>query len=119
MLDFNDLEHFTLAILQGEGQGSEASGYYRQKFEEVLVDEYQDVNRLQEAILYWVREPDDTQGNMFMVGDVKQSIYAFRNADIYTYLKAAKSLDEQQHYTMDINWRSTPKCSSDFFVSSH
>ncbi|WP_207940292.1 helicase-exonuclease AddAB, AddA subunit [Enterococcus sp. DIV2402] len=81
VLDFNDLEHFTLAILRGEGQGSEASAYYRQKFEEVLVDEYQDVNRLQEAILYWVREPDDTQGNMFMVGDVKQSIYAFRLAD--------------------------------------
>jgi ATP-dependent helicase/nuclease subunit A len=81
VLDFNDLEHFTLAILRGEGQGSEASAYYRQKFEEVLVDEYQDVNRLQEAILYWVRETDDTQGNMFMVGDVKQSIYAFRLAD--------------------------------------
>lgn len=81
VLDFNDLEHFTLAILQGSGDGSEAAAYYRQKFEEVLVDEYQDVNRLQEAILYWVREPDDTQGNMFMVGDVKQSIYAFRLAD--------------------------------------
>uniref|UniRef100_UPI00403F76B1 helicase-exonuclease AddAB subunit AddA n=1 Tax=Candidatus Enterococcus willemsii TaxID=1857215 RepID=UPI00403F76B1 len=81
VLDFNDLEHFTLQILQGSGQGSEAATYYREKFEEVLVDEYQDVNRLQEAILYWTREPDDTQGNMFMVGDVKQSIYAFRLAD--------------------------------------
>ena len=81
VLDFNDLEHFTLQILQGTGKGSEAASYYRNKFEEVLVDEYQDVNRLQEAILYWVREPDDTHGNMFMVGDVKQSIYAFRLAD--------------------------------------
>ena len=46
-----------------------------------MVDEYQDVNQLQEAILYWLREPDDTKGNMFMVGDVKQSIYSFRLAD--------------------------------------
>lgn len=81
LLDFNDLEHFTLEILQGSGTGSEAATYYREKFEEVLVDEYQDVNRLQEAILYWLREPDDSKGNLFMVGDVKQSIYAFRLAD--------------------------------------
>ena len=39
------------------------------------------MNQLQEAILYWLREPDDTKGNMFMVGDVKQSIYSFRLAD--------------------------------------
>ncbi|MDN6640424.1 MAG: helicase-exonuclease AddAB subunit AddA [Tetragenococcus sp.] len=81
VLDFNDLEHFALDILQGDGQGSEASVYYRERFEEVLVDEYQDTNRLQEAILFWVREPEPTQGNLFMVGDVKQSIYAFRLAD--------------------------------------
>ncbi|MDN5810182.1 MAG: helicase-exonuclease AddAB subunit AddA [Tetragenococcus koreensis] len=81
VLDFNDLEHFALDILQGDGQGSEASSYYRDRFEEVLVDEYQDTNRLQEAILFWVREPEPTQGNLFMVGDVKQSIYAFRLAD--------------------------------------
>lgn len=80
-LDFNDLEHFTLQILQGDGSGSEASTYYRDRFEEVLVDEYQDVNRLQEAILYWVRQVDHNPGNMFMVGDVKQSIYSFRLAD--------------------------------------
>ncbi|MCB6775759.1 UvrD-helicase domain-containing protein, partial [Phocaeicola dorei] len=60
---------------------SEASKHYRKKFKEVMVDEYQDVNQLQEAILYWLREPDDTKGNMFMVGDVKQSIYSFRLAD--------------------------------------
>ena len=48
-----------------------------------MVDEYQDVNQLQEAILYWLREPDDTKGNMFMVGDVKQSIYSFRLVNRY------------------------------------
>ncbi|MEG0549993.1 MAG: helicase-exonuclease AddAB subunit AddA [Vagococcus sp.] len=85
LVDFNDLEHFTLAILRqleaGEWQASEASNYYRNKFKEVLVDEYQDVNRLQEGILYWLRKVDEDAGNLFMVGDVKQSIYAFRLAD--------------------------------------
>lgn len=87
LLDFNDLEHYTLQILQGTSADQPgASSYYRQKFAEVMVDEYQDVNRLQEAILYYVRQVDPTSheerlGNMFMVGDVKQSIYAFRLAD--------------------------------------
>ena len=85
LVDFNDLEHFTLAILRqlesDEWVASEASIYYRNKFKEVLVDEYQDVNRLQEGILYWLRKVDQENGNLFMVGDVKQSIYAFRLAD--------------------------------------
>ena len=85
LVDFNDLEHYTLAILaknQADGwQASEASVYYREKFDEVLVDEYQDINQLQESILYWLRRPLSTEGNLFMVGDVKQSIYSFRLAD--------------------------------------
>ncbi|EOH98457.1 helicase-exonuclease AddAB, AddA subunit [Enterococcus haemoperoxidus ATCC BAA-382] len=85
LVDFNDLEHFTLAILAKNEAGvwlaSEASNYYREKFDEVLVDEYQDINRLQETILYWLRRPTAEEGNLFMVGDVKQSIYSFRLAD--------------------------------------
>lgn len=81
VLDFNDLEHFALDVLQGNGEGSEASEYYRDRFEEVLVDEYQDTNRLQEAILFWLCNPESEYGNLYMVGDVKQSIYAFRLAD--------------------------------------
>lgn len=85
LVDFNDLEHFTLEILAkkkaGQWQGSEASVYYREKFDEVLVDEYQDINRLQETILSWVCHAKNETGNLFMVGDVKQSIYSFRLAD--------------------------------------
>ncbi|MEI5995572.1 helicase-exonuclease AddAB subunit AddA [Candidatus Enterococcus mansonii] len=85
LVDFNDLEHFTLAILakkiENEWAATEASNYYRNKFDEVLVDEYQDINRLQETILYWLRKPLSSDGNLFMVGDVKQSIYSFRLAD--------------------------------------
>ncbi|MDT2736681.1 helicase-exonuclease AddAB subunit AddA [Enterococcus pseudoavium] len=80
MLDFNDLEHFTFQILQKQIDGSNpAQEYYRHRFAEVLVDEYQDINQLQEAILQQLSS--ETPGNLFMVGDVKQSIYGFRLAD--------------------------------------
>lgn len=97
LLDFNDLEHFTLQILQYQNEDGvrEASDYYRNKFEEVLVDEYQDVNRLQEAILYWLREPDETKGNLFMVGDVKQSIYSFRLADPTLFIEKYNAFKEE------------------------
>ena len=85
LLDFNDLEHLTYQILtkneNGEKTSTEASDYYRQCFKEVMVDEYQDINFLQESILKWLTNDDSQSGNQFMVGDVKQSIYAFRLAD--------------------------------------
>lgn len=85
LLDFNDLEHLTLRILATQTAdgwvGTEASTFYRQLFSEVLVDEYQDINQLQESIIFWLRQPTSGAGNLFMVGDVKQSIYAFRLAD--------------------------------------
>ncbi|MEG0293252.1 helicase-exonuclease AddAB subunit AddA [Enterococcus sp.] len=97
VLEFNDLEHYALEILRGDAQeGSEASTYYRQQFKEVLVDEYQDVNRLQEAILSWVRTPDDANGNQFMVGDVKQSIYAFRLADPTLFIDKYLAYEKQE-----------------------
>lgn len=100
LVDFNDLEHFTLAILaskqEGEWLASEASNYYRQKFDEVLVDEYQDINRLQETILYWLRRPNPTEGNLFMVGDVKQSIYSFRLADPTLFIEKYNQYGENK-----------------------
>lgn len=90
VLDFNDLEHLTLEILANfEGNTwspTEASNYYREKFSEVLVDEYQDVNQLQENIIRWLSSEDSVNGNLFMVGDVKQSIYSFRLADPSLFL---------------------------------
>ncbi|GEK89077.1 DNA helicase/exodeoxyribonuclease V, subunit A [Alkalibacterium putridalgicola] len=85
VLDFNDLEHLTLRILSeqtAEGKvASEAAKHYRHQFKEVMIDEYQDINQIQEEILKWVTKPDPKNGNQFMVGDVKQSIYSFRLAD--------------------------------------
>jgi ATP-dependent helicase/nuclease subunit A len=92
LVDYADLEHYCLAILTGEitSDGvfhpSEAAIAYRNHFNEVFVDEYQDVNMVQETILRLVAKEDEINGNLFMVGDVKQSIYRFRLAEPNLFL---------------------------------
>lgn len=98
LVDFSDLEHYTLEILteaadsghtstrEGRSLPSEAALSYRTKFKEVLVDEYQDTNMVQEAILQLVTADEEAAGNLFMVGDVKQSIYRFRLAEPNLFL---------------------------------
>ncbi|MEP9851444.1 helicase-exonuclease AddAB subunit AddA [Staphylococcus aureus] len=82
LLDFSDYEHFALRILMNEdGSPSAIAEMYRHQFEEILVDEYQDTNKVQEKILSCIKRGSESDGNLFMVGDVKQSIYKFRQAD--------------------------------------
>ncbi|WP_432648402.1 UvrD-helicase domain-containing protein, partial [Mitsuokella sp.] len=99
ILDFNDLEHFALAVLcaapeklaaakeedfQGESGKAMRTGAardLREKYAVIMVDEYQDTNGVQEAILNLIARED----NRFTVGDVKQSIYRFRLADPYLF----------------------------------
>lgn len=80
MIDFNDIEHLALNILVKEENGgkvpTEVAKKYQEKFEEIAIDEYQDSNLVQEYILTTISRGN----NMFMVGDVKQSIYKFRQA---------------------------------------
>ena len=76
-VDFPDLEHYALGILRDENGPTEAAKKYQARFEEILIDEYQDSNDVQEAILTSVSR---SHCNIFMVGDVKQSIYRFRQA---------------------------------------
>ncbi len=81
IIDFNDMEHFALDILtkkneSGEYVGTEVAEQYRDKFDEIAIDEYQDSNLVQEQILTTISKGN----NIFMVGDVKQSIYKFRQA---------------------------------------
>lgn len=76
-VDFADLEHYALGILRDENGPTEAALRYQELYREVLIDEYQDSNDVQEAILTAVSRKE---GNIFMVGDVKQSIYRFRQA---------------------------------------
>lgn len=100
LLDFNDLEHLTLKILaqfkKQDWVPTEASMHYRDKFKEVMVDEYQDINQLQENILRWLAHDQSDQGNLFMVGDVKQSIYSFRLADPGLFLKKYEQYGHHQ-----------------------
>ncbi|MDP4089809.1 MAG: helicase-exonuclease AddAB subunit AddA, partial [Bacillota bacterium] len=92
LLDFNDLEHFCLDILtevneQGEIVPSDVAMAFKEKFEEVLVDEYQDSNSVQETIINMVSRKFSDRPNVFMVGDVKQSIYRFRQAKPELFLE--------------------------------
>lgn len=84
LLDFNDLEHFALEILvrkeDGKAVPNQAAKEYKDNFTEILIDEYQDSNFVQEAILKSISKEDLDMPNVFMVGDVKQSIYKFRLA---------------------------------------
>lgn len=80
ILDFTDLEHFALQLLEEKGEASLIAEGLKNFFEEVLVDEYQDINPVQERILQQVSRQEEAP-NLFMVGDVKQSIYRFRMAD--------------------------------------
>lgn len=73
LIDFNDIEHFALDILKNE----EVAEEYRSKFKHIFVDEYQDSNLLQDTLISMIKR----ENNLFMVGDVKQSIYKFRLAE--------------------------------------
>ena len=90
-LDFNDLEHLCLKILSNEE--SNVAENFREYFDEVLVDEYQDSNNVQEAIIDLVSRKNGDDPNVFMVGDVKQSIYRFRQA------KPELFLDKYNNYS--------------------
>ncbi|OPX42633.1 ATP-dependent helicase/nuclease subunit A [Ruminiclostridium hungatei] len=84
-VDFNDLEHFCLKLLAetdeaGNNRPSAVAMAYKDKFDEILVDEYQDSNLVQEIIIGMISREDRGTPNVFMVGDVKQSIYRFRQA---------------------------------------
>lgn len=98
LVDFSDLEHYALEILtvQEDGmlQASPVALDFKAKFKEVLVDEYQDTNMLQETILQLVKSGSESDGNLFMVGDVKQSIYRFRLAEPMLFLNKYNEFEE-------------------------
>lgn len=100
ILDFNDLEHLCLKILfsideEGNIVASSVAENFREKFEEVLVDEYQDSNNVQETIINMVSRKTLENPNVFMVGDVKQSIYRFRQAKPELFLEKYNTYKEE------------------------
>ncbi len=116
-LDFSDLERFALRILRTHSEGRDltpsavANGYHEQ-FKHVLVDEYQDINEVQDAILRLVsressgrqaagggQHPSSFPPNLFCVGDVKQSIYRFRLAEPRRFMERYKCFKRQDEGT--------------------
>lgn len=110
ILDFTDMEHLALAILVKDGKPSDVARELSEKYEEVLVDEYQDSNLVQEMITYCVSGEVSGRKNIFMVGDVKQSIYRFRLArpDLFMDKMETYTLEESKEQRIDLhkNFRS-------------
>lgn len=107
ILDFNDLEHLCLEILinkdeEGNITPSQVALEFKDKFEEVLVDEYQDSNTIQETIVGMVSRRDMENPNVFMVGDVKQSIYKFRQANPELFLEKYNTYSEEESLSRKI-----------------
>ncbi len=113
-VDFSDITHLALKLLitydeKGNAVKTKLANELSQKFDEILVDEFQDINELQNT-LFWAVSKDDS--NMFMVGDVKQSIYRFRQAMPEIFLNRRDKLEdyEDNNYpakiTLDRNFRS-------------
>ncbi len=109
VVDFNDLEHFALEILREQGSEpdsltpSAVAKLYQTQFEEVMVDEYQDTNLVQESVLQLVSRRKEGQGHLFMVGDVKQSIYRFRLAEPGLFLNKYKTYRANQETGIKID----------------
>ena len=113
IIDFNDIEHLALKILvnkdeNGNIEKTDVAKMYSEKFVEIAIDEYQDSNDIQELILKSVSRDN----NIFMVGDVKQSIYKFRQAcpelflEKYETYKTAPQESEDRKIQLFKNFRS-------------
>ena len=117
VLDFSDMEHFALDILlKKEGETyvpSQAARELSEKYDEVLLDEYQDSNLVQEILMQTVSGWVNERKNIFMVGDVKQSIYRFRLARPELFMEKYKSysLEDSPEQRIDLhkNFRSRPE----------
>lgn len=111
ILDFSDIEHFALKILTVDGDSNKPSPVAQslsEYFDEIFVDEYQDSNDVQEAILTAIAGRCNGKPKMFMVGDVKQSIYGFRMAKPDLFLSKAttypiEELEQNDNIRIDLN----------------
>jgi ATP-dependent helicase/nuclease subunit A len=112
-LEFDDLQRLTLKVLT---EHPEVADRYREQFRFVMVDEYQDINELQDKIIRLVSRPDaknpERCSNLFMVGDVKQSIYRFRQAEpeiFQSLYRLAGSNEKLTRIDLTDNFRSRPE----------
>ncbi|EOD8969556.1 exodeoxyribonuclease V subunit beta [Klebsiella quasipneumoniae] len=103
-LGFDDMLSRLDEALRGDS-GEALASAIRQRFPVAMIDEFQDTDPQQYRIFrrIWRQRPETA---LLLIGDPKQAIYAFRGADIFTYMKARG--DVAAHYTLDTNWRSSP-----------
>ena len=115
LVDFSDLEHMAVRLLVGEdGQPTELARQWSTRYDEIMVDEYQDTNEVQNAIFSALSKDGI---NLFMVGDVKQSIYRFRLADPTIFLGKYRAFKpytqagegEERRVILSRNFRSRPE----------
>lgn len=112
IVDFSDIEHFALQILVDEEtlELRPTAQEFRNQFEEIMIDEYQDSNQVQEDIMCAISRESIGQPNMFMVGDVKQSIYRFRLArpELFMQKYKAYEVEDSLYQRIDLhkNFRS-------------
>lgn len=107
IVDFSDMEHLALHILlKWDGEKyvpGEVAKAYRDYFQEIMVDEYQDSNMVQELLLESISHQTSESGNRFMVGDVKQSIYRFRLARPEIFMEKYSSFDSKEGKNRRVN----------------
>ncbi len=103
VMDFDDLLLYALKLFQTSERVREQ---YQERFQYVLVDEYQDTNTIQAE---WVHLLADKHKNLMVVGDDFQSIYSWRGADYHNFLSFPERYPETQTYKLEINYRSTPE----------
>lgn len=105
LVDFSDLEEVTLKILTLNNGDNDAAAYYKDLYKEILIDEFQDTNSMQETIIKTI----SNNNNIFMVGDVKQSIYRFRNSEPEIFQTKFKDYNEKiagELINLNANYRS-------------
>jgi len=90
-LEYGDVAHFAIKILS---DFPEIAQFYQEKYYEIMIDEYQDTSHIQEAMLKLLSKNGDGTDNLFMVGDIKQSIYGFRQADPSLFYRKYKDYQE-------------------------
>ncbi len=100
LLDHDDTMHFAIRVLQSP----DIAARYQDKYAHVFVDEYQDINEAQHAIISALQRGD----NDFLVGDVKQCIYTFRESNPELLLRRCRELKGSGLIEMNTNYRSTP-----------
>lgn len=102
LVDFSDLEHLTVRLLIEEApegyKTTETAKQIRARFDEIMVDECQDSNRIQDLLTYSISGEEDGTPNRFMVGDVKQSIYKFRMAMPELFMQKYEEYKEEGPY---------------------